>query len=142
MPRRRGTIIREIMRTETANLPGKWLRKRHRQFRAVCWQISCSSFIIMATCLQVAKHLLFEQCSTEWSVFGGQFSSDCVPTIWSQQHMTDCLAHLSVSVDWRLNNEQCVQSVKPVNIYVLHYHAVRSCAQTRRVQRRTCNHTH
>lgn len=53
MPQRQGTIIRRIMRTEMANLPGKCLHKHHRQFKLSMGKLAEDFFIVMSTCLQV-----------------------------------------------------------------------------------------
>lgn len=81
------------MRTETANLPGKCLRKHHCQFKLSVGKLAESFFIVMSTCPQVVKYLLFEQPRFSGHIPSNQTSTICLPL-----DMNNCSAHLSLSV--------------------------------------------
>lgn len=129
MPQRQGTIIRRIMRTEIANLPGKFLHKHCCQFKLSVGKYSVRFFFFNFYCyvhMATSTEILVVQATLNHGMLCGQYSK------WLDfQHLVavKCEQLLSTSVFPGILlimlyiNEQWKQSVKPVNIYMLHYQA-------------------
>lgn len=123
MPQRQGTIIRGIMRTEMANLPGKCLHKHHRQFKL---SVASQQDFFLLLCPHVYK-CLNTCCSSQPqapNVFRGysEPSDSASLTAVRCAQMLKCTpVSVSILLIVPYINKQWKQSVKRVDIYVLHY---------------------
>lgn len=119
------------MRTETANLPGKCLHKHQRQFKPSIGKLA-HVFFYRYVHMSTSVIILVVQATLKRQMFSGDIHSDqiCHFVAVKCEQLLSTPVCVGILLIMLYLNEQWTQSVKPVNIYLLHYQAARPGPRT------------